>query len=389
MRLAEWDGPSAIILGGSANAVSVARSLAAAGVRVTAIGNRSSRVRYSRHATFVDLGAGGNVQAPWLDWLRSNLREGVLLPCDDEGLELVARHREELVNLGYIPIEAHDERLLAMLDKARTYELAGEAGVRAPNTFVVTGIDDLASIDERLLYPSAVKPVHSHRAQRAGLPVKAYVAGDAGELQARVSQLLNLGLEALVTEIVLGGDDCLYGYYTYVDEHGTPLFEHTKQKLRQYPTGFGLGCYQITCWDPQVAAAGRRFVQGSSLRGLVNVEFKRDIRDGDLRIIECNHRFTACNEQLRIAGRRSCVVHLCPSRRTPNSRRERLSGRGSTLEPHRGRVLAVRVSDSGRALVWGLGGEPSPSPAFPGLPVDRSRADDRIPRMASEEVADE
>ena len=33
-----------------------------------------------------------------------------------------------------------------------------------------------------------------------------------------------------------------------------------------------------------------------------NVEFKRDTRDGRLKLIECNHRFTAANELVRRAG---------------------------------------------------------------------------------------
>ena len=38
------------------------------------------------------------------------------------------------------------------------------------------------------------------------------------------------------------------------------------------------------------------------LRGLGNVEFKRDARDGRLKLIECNHRFTAATGLLRAAG---------------------------------------------------------------------------------------
>src|SRR5207244_1043773 len=37
-------------------------------------------------------------------------------------------------------------------------------------------------------------------------------------------------------------------------------------------------------------------------RGLVNVELKRDPRDGRLKLIECNHRFTEMNELVRLAG---------------------------------------------------------------------------------------
>jgi D-aspartate ligase len=51
-----------------------------------------------------------------------------------------------------------------------------------------------------------------------------------------------------------------------------------------------------------VARLGLQFAQAAGLRGLVNVEFKQDARDGKLKIIECNARFTAANEQVRAAG---------------------------------------------------------------------------------------
>ena len=106
----------------------------------------------------------------------------------------------------------------------------------------------------------------------------------------------------MVTEIVPGPDEGFCSYYTYLDEHGDPLLEVTKRKLRQFPPGFGAGCYHLTDWNPEVAELGLRFLQASGVRGLANVEFKRDPRDGRLKLIECNHRFTAANEQLRRCG---------------------------------------------------------------------------------------
>ena len=41
---------------------------------------------------------------------------------------------------------------------------------------------------------------------------------------------------------------------------------------------------------------------GGRLRGLANVEFKRDARDGTLKLIECNVRFTAVNELIARSG---------------------------------------------------------------------------------------
>ena len=51
-----------------------------------------------------------------------------------------------------------------------------------------------------------------------------------------------------------------------------------------------------------MAELGLRFFEGVGLRGLGNVEFKRDARDGRLKLIECNHRFTAATGLMRAAG---------------------------------------------------------------------------------------
>lgn len=103
--------------------------------------------------------------------------------------------------------------------------------------------------------------------------------------------MLALGLAMQVTEIVRGGDDRIVAYFTYLDEGGQPLMHFTNRKLRQLPIHFGVGCYVVGEWMPDVAKLGLRFVQEIGLRGIAHVEFKRDVRDGQLRLIECNHRF--------------------------------------------------------------------------------------------------
>jgi D-aspartate ligase len=297
--------PPVVIIGGKANAVSVARSLHRAGVKVYAIGDHTSPVRSSRScALFTDLGGGAQAQSRWLDWLaRSGPQGAVLLPCNDDGLELIARHRSALVGLGYVPFEADDDVALAMLDKARTYALARSIGVSSPRTLTVRGPQDVNSVAHNIGYPCALKPLHSHVFQRhAGARVKAFVVNDSAELAERLAQMQAVGVEMLATEIIPGPDASIFGYYTYIDRDGEPLFHFTKRKIRQYPVGFGTGSYHVTVWDPEVAERGLAFVRGVGLRGLANVEFKRDARNGELKLIECNHRFTAPTELLRLAG---------------------------------------------------------------------------------------
>ena len=293
-----------VLLGGSANALSVARSLWRAAVPVDVLGGSSgdppaSWSRATRH--FMRVERGIDPADAWLAWLRSGADESVILPCSDEGLEFIARHRHELEALGHHPAEANDEVVLAMLDKERTYELARDHGIPAPDTAALMSPEDLDSVDE-FRYPCAAKPIASHVFARTFTPLAkgAYIS-DASEARVLLEPILAAGVPMLLTEVVDGTDECC-SYYSYLDELGDPLVHFTKRKLRQYPTRFGLGTYHMTKWQPEVAELGLSFFQAIGLRGMGNVEFKRDARDGRLKLIECNPRFTNAQEQVRVSG---------------------------------------------------------------------------------------
>ncbi|MEK6271333.1 MAG: hypothetical protein AABM42_01625 [Actinomycetota bacterium] len=121
-------------------------------------------IAYSRHcAGYTDLGSKEGVVDRWLDWLAESAPRGaVLLPCNDEALDLIVRHRATLEGLGYVPVEADDEVLAAMLDKEKTYELARRAGVPTPRTWTIASGGDLDTSIEEIGYPCALKPLHTH-----------------------------------------------------------------------------------------------------------------------------------------------------------------------------------------------------------------------------------
>lgn len=297
-----------VVLGGGIIAVSVARCLGAAGIPVWALGDsRSDVAGHSRYCTsFVDLGSGEGVQERWLDWLcRREIGEAVIFPCCDDGLELVARRRAVLEERGHRPIECNGEVLLAMLDKLKTYALAREAGIEVPRHFALESVDrldeELAESDVR--FPCALKPLHSHLfARRYGAGRKVLLARDRAELIEACEAIAEHGLRMMVTEIIPGPEDAFCSLHVYLDEQGEPLAQLTKRKLRQNPVGFGMGTYHVTDWNEEVARVGLQFCRGVGIVGMANPEFKRDSRDGRLKLIECNHRFTMSNELVRRAG---------------------------------------------------------------------------------------
>ena len=344
--------PPAILLGGAANALSVARSLGRRGVPVVALNDAASHVRYSRFGRFVALAPGVDLQQAWLEWLRGpgrrDCRGGVLLPCCDDALELLAHHRKEL-EVDFVLAEANDEAVLAMLDKARTQALSAQAGVPAPRVWQVKDRDELRRILPEISFPCALKPCHSHLFSRHFPTRKLFVAESEAQLLEQFESTVPFGLEMLVTEIVAGGDDRYWGYFTYLDEAGRPLLQFIKHKLRQHPVGFGVGTFHISRWDPEVAELGLAFSQRTGLRGMVYVEFKRDARDGRLKLIECNPRFTGANE-------------------LPGAVRDRLLAPG-LQPPHGPSAPACRFLPGGGPLA-------TPSPGLPGVPrVPAARPD--------------
>jgi predicted ATP-grasp superfamily ATP-dependent carboligase len=296
------DTPPVILLGGAVNALSAARSLGARGIPVHAYAQSTTPepLRWSRHVAKHVPFPGGSLHDWWTEQLLHDPRDAVVLPTSDHGLEFLARHRGLLEELGYVPAEANDRLVLALLDKGETYRVATAAGIQAPRSVHIKGIDDL---DEHCLtLPCVVKPTQSHIRSAGFHALKAVHAHDRRELEAVVrATTADTEHGVVVSEVVPGPDDAFCSYYTYLVD-GEPLFHYTKRKIRQQPIHFGDGTFHVSADVPEARELGLRLFRNAGLRGLGNVEFKRDARDGQLKLIECNLRLTAADPMIRAGG---------------------------------------------------------------------------------------
>ncbi len=298
-------GPApALVLGGAANALSVVRNLGRAGIPVWLLAGPDCPARHSRYARVVPFETEEKIEAAWADFLlgprSESLRGGVLLPCCDPALDLVARQHGSLAEK-YLLDEVNPEVRVAMLDKVRIYQIAAAAGVATPRFWVLGPGQDLQALRGELTYPLIVKPSHTH-VFRQHFGTKFVTAPDFATLQEAYRLVRELGIGVMLVEFIPGLDDRLCSYYSYLDGAGAPLFHFTKRVVRRYPLVTGNGCYHVTDWNPEVAEAGLAFLRAARVRGLGNVEFKRDPRDGRLKLIECNARLTEANCLVAAAG---------------------------------------------------------------------------------------
>jgi predicted ATP-grasp superfamily ATP-dependent carboligase len=295
----------AVVMGGR-NALSVVRSLGRMGVPVWILGPRwSVRVAASRYARVLPFARG---EGPWkkqmLEFLlgpaSAPIRGAVLLPCNDPPIELLAEHREALLPHYRLDV-CHPPAQLAMLDKLATYRAAAAAGIPTPRFWEVAGEEDLEAVRDELVYPLIVKPRNS-AAFQAAFRGKHFRVSSFDEARQAVSAMRGAGLEFILVEFVPGEDGRYASFITWLDEEGEPAFAFTTRVIRRNPPGSGDAVYRIAEHVPGLAEPALRLVGHVGLRGLANVEFKLDPRDGVPRLMECNARFTTSNGLLVACG---------------------------------------------------------------------------------------
>jgi D-aspartate ligase len=294
-----------LLLGGKENALSITRHLGRLGVKVRVSGPASCWALYSRYCTeALRVPGDAALQESWTKLLLGNdgrLNGHIVWALSDDAIEFVNANRDRLA-LRYI-LDTSDESLQrAFLDKMETLTLAEKAGVDAPQHWMVKDESGLSTLRGKIKFPAAVKPLQSHKFTKV-FGKKLFIVEDSfEELEGHLRRAWQHGLEVFVVEMIPGPDSELSSYYTYHTSDGRKLFDFTKSVIRRWPVNRGNACYHRTAWLPETAAAGQKFFEGVGLRGLGNIEFKRDTRDGKLKIIEVNARFTAAQELVRRSG---------------------------------------------------------------------------------------
>lgn len=296
--------PPAIVFHGNDNALSIVRSLGRRSIPVYVLNEPNADVQYSRYARPLPISIKLPFQQAAIEFLTGSESDAyagsVLLAASDDALQAIAQHRPELEHKFRLDL-SNPVAQQKMLDKLATYRIADAAEVPTPKYWQATSLADLEACRDELVFPLIVKPVLSHLFQRK-FKTKFIVVETFDELLKAYDVVNEANIEVLLVELIQGPDSALCSYYTYLDEEGNSLFDFTKRIIRRFPTNMGLATYHVTDHVDGVKEPALRLFHQAGLRGLANAEFKLDVRDNTLKLIECNARFTAANALIEKAG---------------------------------------------------------------------------------------
>ncbi|MBD3245978.1 MAG: ATP-grasp domain-containing protein [Candidatus Omnitrophica bacterium] len=284
----------AVVLGMTANGLSVARSLGRRGILVIGLDSVADsigfRSRYCRAACCPDVLREEAGFVEFLEHVGKHYREKpVLIMTADSYVDCVSRHEARLKRSFRFTIPRR-EQVSAFLDKRRTYEVFREYGLACPRSFLIASADGAVRAAAKVTFPCALKPARSHVWRQKYGGKKLFVVRSPRELRELAIKLIAQGQEIFVQELIPGADNFIYTFVAYYDRQGRALGIFTKQKIRQYPIKFGIGCFHESGQNPEVREKGLRFLSALGYTGFAGIEFKYDSREKRYKAVEVNIR---------------------------------------------------------------------------------------------------
>jgi predicted ATP-grasp superfamily ATP-dependent carboligase len=290
--------PPVIVLNLFHSGLGIARQLAGKGIRVVGL-SAHPRI-YGNYTRLCEVRVAPNSQEQsrelrdFLLRIASELCGAIIFPTRDADMLFLDRFRDELEPFYRLAIPPRHV-LYRVLDKAVLAEKAMEAGIPVPRTTVVLEPAGLDSGAERVGFPCVVKPVTAvHWRQGTNWKLvggkKAFRVNNLIELQQTYERVSQARREILLQEWIPGDTDQIVVWGGYVQRELEPVICFTARKLLQSPSEFGTGCVVESDRIPDLLEPTVRLCRALGYEGIAEVEFKRDARDGTLKLIEVNAR---------------------------------------------------------------------------------------------------
>jgi predicted ATP-grasp superfamily ATP-dependent carboligase len=283
----------------------VVRALRARAVETFLVAPRTAGVARSRGVIVLDDGWRIDRSAHSLSAFLGDagLERGVLLPCDDDWLRVIAELRE----LGadpFAPAAPPAAIVDTFVDKAAFARTLETLDIDRPRTLEIASPEDLEAVAASQLSSFFLKPRDSQRFTE-DFHQKAFRIRDRRHAASQVERALEAGHRLLAQELIPGPPHNHVFVDGFVDRGGRVLGLLARRRLRMYPSMFGNSTDSITIPLTEAKDAVGSILHMFSVigfHGLFDAEFKRDQRSGRHKLIEVNARPWWQIELARAAG---------------------------------------------------------------------------------------
>ena len=294
MRHVDCSTP-AVVLEFHHGSLGIARTLGRWGVPVYGVDADSRALgfasRYCRDAFVWDLQEQSGERS--VDFLLSCARRferrALLIPTSDTSAMFVADHAEALADAYIFPAQS-PALIRSLSNKRDLHFLAKKLGIPTPAASFPESADDIAELSEGDEFPLVLRGIDGSPVE-AGTGKRIVIVRSGAELLERYAALSDADRKNLMLqEYIPGGDDTIWMFNGYFDDHSECLAAFTGRKLRQHPVHTGATSLGICEWNEEAARQTIHFMKAIGYRGILDIGFRHDARDGQYKLLDPNPR---------------------------------------------------------------------------------------------------
>lgn len=217
----------------------------------------------------------------------------VLIPANDEAAFFVADHDEPLRKRFIFPKQSANV-VSALCSKKDLYYMAKAHDVPTPEISFPQSREELLSFLRRATFPIVLKAAYQWRFRPTRTGGSLLIVKTERELLNIYDAIGEQDKSNLVLqEYVPGGDDTIWMFNGYFNESSDCLFGLTGKKIHQWPVHRGMTSLGICLRNGIVEQTTKRFMKAIGYRGILDIGYRYDARDGKYKLLDVNPRLGA------------------------------------------------------------------------------------------------
>jgi predicted ATP-grasp superfamily ATP-dependent carboligase len=270
----------------------IARSLGRLGVPVHRVGReRWAPAAASRYVTswrVIPPTANDGEALEALIGIAEDLGRPILIAADDAACVFVDDHADRLAAHFLVPRQP-DGLVRALSSKRGMYELCQQHGIPTPPSVFPQSESDVLEHAQRSSFPIVLKCINAADAPPSAPRV--LIAQNSEELTTGYQQMQTPGMSnVMLQEYVPGTPETVWMFNGYFDERSECKLGFTGKKIRQSPPYTGATTLGVCLPNETVQEMTERFMQSIGYRGILDIGYRFDERDGQYKLLDVNPR---------------------------------------------------------------------------------------------------
>ena len=276
----------------------IARSAGRLGVRVYWVHGQSwapaTLSRYVHERVYWDEDASAEFSVDSLLKLGKRIgRESILIPIDDRGAIFVADHAEELKERFLFP-DQPPGLARALSSKKELHFLCNRLGIPTPAASFPASEDDVAAFAGSAVFPVVMKRIADWHPEQRTQMESVTIVNNAAELLERYKKTgPSDEPNVMLQEYIPGGPESIWMFNGCFANDSECLVGFTGKKIRQIPPLTGATTLGMCLANEAVEGMTKDFMRKVGYRGIVDMGYRYDRRDGRYKLLDVNPRVGA------------------------------------------------------------------------------------------------